>query len=432
MGVRTATSDHPLATSNMDVELSTRSAAPPAHTPTPPAAATAPLQTFPATSPIAVKTASSSSPSPTQTLDDLADAFLAEMNPSARLRPPPLAMDLSDIDRLRALAERRAWGDVVTFGEQLLRGPSSHYAALYTSLVQPAASALLTLESQQEELCEILALQCHALVQLRRYSELDREIRLWTFLFPVNSHPPAWIPWSLHILAASTLAYTNGDATGALWKIAQAIPTDDLQSRMQVQQALSNIFVRQKKWRMAMMCLQSVLDVLPAACHDDATKETVYRCDVLSRQGRIFLQTGAITEASIIFQEADAAWKETHDKSGEEAAQIPAQLAVNEGLLCFASGQYDKALEFFRTAVQHLRKVSDFTVTRPYRASDWLGAMLAMESPYVLYSETMNNMSLCAIYTCRLQEAIHVMETLVREDPTSFLTERVALNLWCV
>ena len=38
-------------------------------------------------------------------------------------------------------------------------------------------------------------------------------------------------------------------------------------------------------------------------------------------------------------------------------------------------------------------------------------------------------MALCALYTCRLQEALQLLESLVREDVTAHLTDRVALNL---
>ena len=55
--------------------------------------------------------------------------------------------------------------------------------------------------------------------------------------------------------------------------------------------------------------------------------------------------------------------------------------------------------------------------------------MVGLEPLHVLYAEAINNMALCALYTCRLSEALHLMETLVREDPTAFLTERVAFNL---
>eukprot|EP00541_Cyclophora_tenuis_P018803 CAMPEP_0116576136 /NCGR_PEP_ID=MMETSP0397-20121206/20346_1 /TAXON_ID=216820 /ORGANISM="Cyclophora tenuis, Strain ECT3854" /LENGTH=78 /DNA_ID=CAMNT_0004105107 /DNA_START=244 /DNA_END=480 /DNA_ORIENTATION=- len=38
-------------------------------------------------------------------------------------------------------------------------------------------------------------------------------------------------------------------------------------------------------------------------------------------------------------------------------------------------------------------------------------------------------MALSALYTCRMREAVRMMESVVREDPTAYLTERLAFNL---
>jgi hypothetical protein len=41
----------------------------------------------------------------------------------------------------------------------------------------------------------------------------------------------------------------------------------------------------------------------------------------------------------------------------------------------------------------------------------------------------LNNLALCALYTCRLLEAVTMIETLIREDPSKYLTESIAFNL---
>ena len=46
-----------------------------------------------------------------------------------------------------------------------------------------------------------------------------------------------------------------------------------------------------------------------------------------------------------------------------------------------------------------------------------------------LYSECINNMALAALYTCRLADALQLMESLIQENITAYLTARVALNL---
>ena len=41
----------------------------------------------------------------------------------------------------------------------------------------------------------------------------------------------------------------------------------------------------------------------------------------------------------------------------------------------------------------------------------------------------MNNLALCALYTCRMREAVDLIESLIREDPTKYLTSTLAFNL---
>jgi len=170
-------------------------------------------------------------------------------------------------------------------------------------------------------------------------------------------------------------------------------------------------------------------------CNGSLLLEQAYRCHILSRQGRILLQVGALQEALEVFQEASAIWTNMDSATVLEThatVQLTsAQLAVNEGLLCFAYAKYDEALEFFRKAVNHIRKMGSMSREPvPYRVEDWLGPFnIGSESRYALYSETMNNMAVCGLYSCKLHESILLMESLVRENPTSFLRERVAFNL---
>ena len=46
-----------------------------------------------------------------------------------------------------------------------------------------------------------------------------------------------------------------------------------------------------------------------------------------------------------------------------------------------------------------------------------------------LISHCLNNLALCALYNCRYTDAVNMMESLVREGPSLFLTERLAFNL---
>jgi tetratricopeptide (TPR) repeat protein len=161
--------------------------------------------------------------------------------------------------------------------------------------------------------------------------------------------------------------------------------------------------------------------------------------ELLSRQGRVLLQAGAVPQARVLLRQAADEFARAKAAVPVAVAypavqRAPAQVLVNEGLVSFAQGDHDTALESFRRAVEFLRSIRVVSSnSNNYQPDDWMGlTLLQFTSLDTLYSETMNNMSLCAIYTCRLQEAIHVMECLVREDPSAFLTERVVMNLWYV
>ena len=156
--------------------------------------------------------------SPVQSLDDLVDTFLS--GPSFRseqqlpplLRPPPLVNE-NPLQCLRTLVERRAWGDVLQVTADLLRGADSLHAPIYNSLLSseanspndnPSNTSSVSSDQQlqlREETAEVLALQCHAWLKLRRYSDLGQEIDRWNFVSFSEGYnadqAPSWVPWSL-------------------------------------------------------------------------------------------------------------------------------------------------------------------------------------------------------------------------------------------
>jgi hypothetical protein len=481
--MRVVADDHPLAippksassapsssSGNSGVELSNRTPPPPAlqirslDTPAPPVGTT-PARTFSA--PVKIVAAPASPPS--KSLDDLADVFLS--GPSERLErglPPMLrpesmpATATTDLDKLRILVTKRAWGDVATLASQLLRGSNSHFAPIYSALVNNPNSALPVLESQQLDVVEIMTLCCVSWLKLRRYVELATEVDRWTFCHHVGGQAPTWVPWSLHILAASSMANAeqnrNDDsskaaAIDALWAIRNDIDESDSSARMQVEHALTNMFLMRRDWRMALASLERMLELTDAfstyqveSLVDKGQRSVAalvlqhaYQCELLSRQGRVLLQAGALPEAHVILERAAATWnalppqaKEGTLSSHVAIQHVPAQLAANEGLLCFAYTQYDESLEFFRVSMQSMLASDDFDENTPYHRDDWVGpqtSLICTETRHELYASVMNNLSLCALYTCRLHESITVMEALVRFNPTYFLTSRVATNL---
>jgi hypothetical protein len=397
-----ATTDHPLASMNVgdNTPVQNRYSTPSPSgggivTPPPLEASatmkneTAPLfistTTAPATAAATVMTTAKAVPkivsapmSPTQSLDTLADAFL--QGGSAGLRPAPLPQTPTDLERVRILVERRAWGDVLSMTTNLLRGSSSHYTPIYAALLNFSPDqSFPSLDSHQKEVVELMTLQCHAWLKMRRYNELAVEISRWSSFCHIHhvlggggneenkkktTAAPSWIPWSLHVLAAASLQYTdlkNKDvATDALWKIRTAIlsstaattstTTDNADDNTSssgssstsstrpldilcVEHALCNAFVRKKEWRMALECLDRMIRQLPEAAklevvanashpppsNEDggsnkeiaaAWLETAYACECFSRQGRILLQLGALEQASNIFQRATLLWKQ--------------------------------------------------------------------------------------------------------------------------
>jgi hypothetical protein len=137
----------------------------------------------------------------------MADEFLSQVSPRTEaglpplLKPVPLPKGESGITRLRTLVVRRAWGDVMKVCGDMLRGATSPYTPLYASLVNHNASEEKEVPppTLREETIEILTLECHAWLHLRRYAELGREIDRWNFLShnDTNGTAPSWVPWSL-------------------------------------------------------------------------------------------------------------------------------------------------------------------------------------------------------------------------------------------
>ena len=143
-----------------------------------------------------------------KTLDQLADDFLSLKKTSPILKPKPLPKGQVRIIRLRTLVERRAWGDVLKLAYTLLneeqpKHSNQDYIRVYKSLLFANEQQQDTLDTvsdkTKEEALEIMGLRCHALLKLRRYTELQKEVEQWKFLKQndVNAETIEWIPWGL-------------------------------------------------------------------------------------------------------------------------------------------------------------------------------------------------------------------------------------------
>lgn len=372
-----------------------------------------------------------------KTLGDLADTFMAgpsyrltELKLPPLLKPPPLPLNQTAMDRLRTLAERRSWDDVLRVSGDMLRTPSSHFAGIYSSLIDGSGTAdasLATTSELHHDVVEIMTLECHAWLKLRRYADLGKEVERWSFCVcnDQTAKHPEWVPWSLQILAAESLQYTESDTDrciDSLYNI-RGLVEDDKRYVLSVDAALSNAFLRKRDWRLALESLDHMLDVMPTVLEGELL--LAHMAEVWSRQGRILLQVGAISEAEQMFAKTTppSVTNQQHwiiDKG-------PAQFAIQQGMAQFARRNYQDAMASFKHASDLLRILPE--PIYGYRKEAFVGPEIWVETPQGLLTQAWNNMGLSALYTCRMQEAVRLMESLVREDPTAYLTERLAFNL---
>lgn len=142
------------------------------------------------------------------------------------------------------------------------------------------------------------------------------------------------------------------------------------------------------------------------------------------------LQIGALAEAATLFEECKTKWNDISSNLSSSHwifDYMPIQIRVNDGLLAFSQAQYDTAMTHFRKAIEMLQAQENIEV---YYREDWMGPTVLRADAYSsLLSNCWNNMALCALYTCRMQDAVKMMENLIRQNPSFYLTERLAFNL---
>jgi len=255
-----------------------------------------------------------------------------------------------------------------------------------------------------------------------------------------------------------------------------------------IDNALANAFVRKKEWRLALRSLEDLLNekslesgVLREVDHlcaqegnddgeNDARQwmtEVITACarvELLSRQLLILLQSGAVTAAEMIQKEVrhyaakvQSQWNnpfvssDNNDSSMTTSLvgatkglalvrQVPSRQLVNEGLLQFARCKYTEAATYFRDALKQQREL-DTTASSSQQLShlptttdcptwkDLSSPTLGFSTASNLTFECLNNLSLCLLYSGNMRSAVQELESLIRQDPTLYLTESMAFNL---
>lgn len=282
------------------------------------------------------------------------------------------------------------------------------------------------------------------------------------------------------VLAGQMQQYTEettSRSSDVLFELRERMPKEDALWLVGVDGALANLFLRKSQWRLALGSLDRILELVPAATKQylqqphivqrlrmmdsqspsmesldcivmkdlEQILTVVHKCEILSRQGRTLLQAGALSQVAKVFAFARELWDDmtkmitlspAFSRIFRTIRLIPVQLEMNDGLLYFSEGNFDRAKDCFSRAVDMVRsKDADMHGNVPlcqisFDVEDWVGpAVAATESPTVIYTECINNMALCCLYSCRMNEAVELLEGLIREDPTTYLTERVAFNL---
>ncbi|CAK4631997.1 unnamed protein product [Aphanomyces euteiches] len=141
------------------------------------------------------------------------------------------------------------------------------------------------------------------------------------------------------------------------------------------------------------------------------------RIVLLSRLGRINLQMGDLKGAEAIF--AEAAWVNQHIAANDP--DCAARILLNQGLLAFAQNKFKEALDAFNTilGVYSGEEAINGSSNEPFESWDD-GDVISCAA---------NNMSICALYSCEVQTAVNVLETILQADPRRHLHSSIVFNL---
>jgi len=263
-------------------------------------------------------------------------------------------------------------------------------------------------------------------------------------------------------------------------------------SLFKIDLVLCNILTRREEWRLALKCLDDILEYVFDAVENWARKKTLgssylsagsnhnnnndhsgiddnfsksrsggagikvlvkaVRVEIYSRQGKILLQAGALPAAATVFERAHDEYqamieiRDEHVGSGGDdddddfsqlsfgkeslVRNVPTQILLNEGLLHFAHLDYDLAMGKFEMAIESQRKEIANTKSAASTSKSRLYDFDSLlDTEGELLVPCLNNLALSTLYSCRMRQSVDLMEGLVREDPGRYLTPSMAFNL---
>lgn len=107
------------------------------------------------------------------------------------------------------------------------------------------------------------------------------------------------------------------------------------------------------------------------------------------------------------------------------------QISINAGLLYFAHNEYNLAIGKFREAVElySSRKTLPFLYDERRAIIDDLMADGPQYSVSNRLVSCWNNIALGLLYQGRIRDAVSVLESVIRLDPTTYLTHSITFNL---
>jgi tetratricopeptide (TPR) repeat protein len=309
-----------------------------------------------------------------------------------------------------------------------------------------------------------------AMLKLGRPPFTDLQGQLAAFLDAAKADRGSKVVLALRLLAVELRQYPDGGASDQAKAVAQQRCLDDLGDLAaelkatvkaggeaapeavlwwrRVTMSMVNAAVRVSNWRVALVLLEALRRSARVSSSGapplDAASRSTFEVEVLSRIGKVFLQMGNLDEAASYFAQVDAADAERRAAAAAAARVAVASVApsprarLNGGLLAFAKNEFREAMGVFREVIEAERKRQgerQFTFDQP-TVGAVAGAVSDNEVSTLfcgldieenLMSEAVNNLAICAMYTCDLELAVTTLEKLIRE----VRARRHALLPWC-